>query len=95
LLDRVRAQPGSVVWWSNAFFTVHSNWLYTADEKALRYRRWVEGLAARDPRLLLYGSDCNNTSVNHITAGAYAERVLAGGPDDLAPVKLGGCEIRF
>jgi len=76
----------AAIWWSNAFFTFFSNWHYDLAERRRIYERWIDGLARRAPDLLLYGSDCNNVSVNCIRAGEYRERFAAG--DELAPVQL-------
>jgi len=81
------------IWWSNAFFTFFSNWHHQLAERRRIYERWIDGLARRAPDLLLYGSDCNNVSVNCIRAGEYRQRFAEG--DDLAPVKLYRHAMRF
>jgi hypothetical protein len=83
----------AAIWWSNAFFTFFSNWHYDLAERRRIYERWIDGLARRAPDLLLYGSDCNNVSVNCIRAGEYRERFAAG--DELAPVQLYRHAMRF
>lgn len=95
LLARVAPGPDSVVWWSNAFFTVYSNWFYTIDERKRLYRRWVEGLAASNPELFLYGADYHNTSVNHVRAREYLDALEASGDSYLNPAKIHRHEIRF
>jgi hypothetical protein len=94
LFARVADEDGAVVWWSNAFFTVHSNWFYPAAERARRYGDWVRVLAARCPRAALYGADHNNVSVNAVRAAAYADRFAQGGDDCLVPLKVQRCQIR-
>jgi hypothetical protein len=81
------------IWWSNAFFTFFSNWHYDLAARRRIYEGWIDGLARRAPDLLLYGSDCNNISVNCIRAEEYRKR-FAGG-DDLVPVELYRHAIRF
>jgi len=95
LLARITPDPGAVIWWSNAFFTVFSNWHYTWEERCARYESWVSQLASRNPELLIYGSDHNNTNVNWIRAGVYWKRYGALAGDELVPRKLSQHEIRM
>jgi hypothetical protein len=74
LLARIDVRPGSVIWWSNAFFTTYSNWFYSADERWRFYERWVLELGRRAPDAFLYGADPENSAVAAIPAGLYAER---------------------
>jgi hypothetical protein len=95
LLERVEADPHAVAWWSNAFFTVCSNWYHPWSERRARYENWISRLAARNPDLLCYGSDHNNTNVNWIRAGDYWRRYGELPGDDLIPRKLQQHEIRM
>lgn len=95
LLERVEADPRAVVWWSNAFFTVCSNWYHSWSERRARYEAWISQLARRNPELLCYGSDHNNTNVNWIRAGDYWRRYAGHPGDDLNPCKLQRHEIRM
>lgn len=95
LLQQIDRDPQAVIWWSNAFFTVYSNWFYTVDERKTRYESWICALAARNPEMFLYGADFQNISVNYIQAGSYHEQLTAHGNQYLNPVKLYQCEIRF
>ena len=95
LLEGVAADPRAVMWWSNAFFTVHSNWYFTWDERRDRYETWVSGLASRNPELLVYGSDHNNSNVNWIRIGEYWSRYRELPGDELVPRKLQHHEIRM
>jgi hypothetical protein len=95
LLERVAVDPHAVMWWSNAFFTVHSNWHYTWNERRDRYEAWVSGLASRNPELLVYGSDHNNSNVNWIRIGDYWSRYRELPGDELVPRKLQHHEIRM
>ena len=94
LLDRVRPEPGAVIWWSNAFSTIYSNWFLTIDERRRRYLTWIEGLAARAPSLLLYGADHINSSVNSIRADEYAVLFARNGSDELNPGQFHRLQIR-
>jgi hypothetical protein len=98
LLDSINAQDNSLVWWSNAFFSVHSNWFYSTAQRVDYYRQWIGKLASKTPQLLLYGSDCHNVSVNCYPAGQYRdwfERAMNEGGDELRPPSLHHHEIRF
>lgn len=98
LLDSITAGENSLMWWSNAFFSVHSNWLYSTSERIEYYRQWIGKLADKVPGLLLYGSDCHNVSVNCYPAGQYRswfEKALEDGGDELRPPALHRHEIRF
>jgi hypothetical protein len=95
LLEAIEDRPGAVVWWSNAFATVFSAMRYSLEEKRRIYDRWVDGLARKAPRILLYGSDHSNSSVNCTTAAEYWERYSAEGGDPLRGRRLHQHEIRF
>lgn len=95
LLARIDDEPASVIWWSNAFFTVYSNWFYTIDERRALYHRWIEGLAAKNPNIFPYGSDYNNISVNHTRAHDYASEFSRHGENYLNPAGTHKYEIRF
>ncbi|MEM7355656.1 MAG: hypothetical protein AAF657_32880 [Acidobacteriota bacterium] len=95
LLQLIEDEPSPVIWWSNAFCSVYSNWFYTGAERQRIYEQFLAGLAARAPRLLLYGSSSENVSVNHVTAQRYYEWYRERGGDELEPAKLHRHEIRF
>lgn len=86
LFDRIETGAHDVIWWSNAFFTVFSNWFHTVAQRRAIYDVWVEGLAQRNPDLHLYGFDYNNIGVNGIQADDYAELYFRGGRDYLNPL---------
>ncbi|MFZ0256588.1 MAG: hypothetical protein WAN46_13320 [Gammaproteobacteria bacterium] len=95
LLERIRDERDAVIWWSNAFFSVYSNWFYTARERQDIYRRWIEAVSARAPRLFLYGSDSNNISVNFIQAEEYWRWYRRGASNELQPRKRHRHQLRF
>jgi hypothetical protein len=95
LLAAVHRQPNSAIWWSNAFFTVYSNWLYTADGRKKIYDDWLTKLAERNPDIFIYGSDYNNINVNHIRLGEYLERYRVECNSYLEPCKLYKHEMRL
>jgi hypothetical protein len=94
LLNRVRREDSAVIWWSNAFFTILSNWLYTIDQRREMYLSWIGELAAKNDRTFIYGSDFNNISVNHVRAGDYLRRLRSENYDYLHPLKVSKCQIR-
>jgi hypothetical protein len=95
LLAAIDDRPNAAIWWSNAFFTIYSNWLYTADERKEIYDIWLTELVVCNPDIFIYGSDYNNINVNHVRAGAYLERYLIDGEDYLKPCRLFKHEIRL
>jgi hypothetical protein len=95
LLNAIDNRAGSAIWWSNAFFTIYSNWLYTAEERKALYDDWIARLAERNPDIFLYGSDYNNINVNHIRAGEYLEQYQVDSNNCLKPVRLYKHELRL
>ncbi len=95
LLAQITRRPDSVIWWSNAFFTVYANRIYTIDERKRMYDNWINGLATANPDIFIYGSDYNNISVNFIQAETYADQYSKSGGDYLNPLKFCQTEIRF
>jgi hypothetical protein len=81
LLARIENQPGSVIWWSNAFCTIFSATHYSLAEKRRLYEDWITRLADKAPDIFLYGSDHSNSSDNAITARDYRDRYFAHGGD--------------
>ncbi|GAB4183980.1 MAG: hypothetical protein Tsb002_06510 [Wenzhouxiangellaceae bacterium] len=99
LLHQVEAQGASVIWWSNAFFTISSNWLLSIEQRRQRYWRWIEGLSQRAPQCLLYGADHLNSAVNNLSARQYLQRLQASAAtadqDELKPVQHSPRALRF
>jgi hypothetical protein len=94
LLDRLNSEPAAVIWWSNAFFTIYSNWFFTIAERRQRYLRFIKGLAERSPDLYLYGADHMNSSVNSIKADEYAGLLARETSDELMPAQFHRLQIR-
>jgi len=98
ILRRIRNQPGSLIWWSNAFLTLDSIRRYTTDQRKSIFRSWIGNLALMAPQLHLYGSDCNNLSVNGFTALDYAGWLSAAVDDpldELTPRSLNRVSMRY
>ncbi|MCG8462010.1 MAG: hypothetical protein MI919_37480, partial [Holophagales bacterium] len=98
LLDQVRGRGPAAIWWSNAFFTLYSNWYFSIAERRQRYERFLAELAGRRPELCLFGSDPANNSVNHQRAASYLEQLRALCPSDpglagLEPLRLHAVQI--
>lgn len=93
LFDCVRDEPGAIIWWSNAFFTMYGNWHKTLAERQQIYDQFVEGLAKRNPRIYLVGSDYANVNVNNICAGDYWQRYQQSESSWLNPGKFYKTEI--
>ncbi len=95
MLERMRDENGSVIWWSNAFCTIYSAYHYTLDEKRDFYERWIAKLANKAPRILLYGSDHSNSPVNGISAADYLREYRKQGGDPLGERRLYRYAMRF
>ncbi len=99
LLEEIDNTEGSVIWWSNAFFTISSNWLMSIDQRRERFRYWIQQLAEKTPYCRLYGADHNNTPVNGVDAitylGQFEKRSLNTVPDELVPQRQLAKPIRF
>ncbi len=85
LLQALHDEDEAALWWSNAFFSVPSLWALSSLERERRYRRFVDGLAARAPCLWLYGSSSHNLAVNGVRAAEYASWYARASADELAP----------
>lgn len=86
---------GAVIWFSNAFFTMFSNWHYALGERRRSYERFIGALAEANPELYLYGSDHNNTCVNFVRAAEYWREYHRVDGSELRPPKLHRHEIRL
>lgn len=99
LLDKIHNTPGTTIWWSNAFFTITSNWQLSIERRRQRFHRWIDGIAERSPECRLYGADHNNTPVNGMNAAEYSAglktRIAGGHPDELKPNRHAARALRF
>ena len=99
LMQCIENTSGAAIWWSNAFFTISTNWLHSIGQRRQRYRVWIERLAQRCPDCRLYGADHNNTPVNGINAADYCTHLLAcpntDARDELNPNRQHAVPIRF
>lgn len=75
LLDAIEGSNKAVIWWSNAFFTITSNWFMSIDDRRQHFAAWIDALAERSPNCQLYGADHNNTPVNNVQALAYSQNL--------------------
>lgn len=67
----------SLVWWSNAFSSVHALWHLRHAERLHAFSRWIDVIAERCPQAWLLGADANNCPVGGIQAAAYASLLSA------------------
>lgn len=99
LLNKIHNIPGTTIWWSNAFFTITSNWQLSIEQRRQRFRRWIDGIAERSPGCRLYGADHNNTPVNDMNAAEYLTelktRITDSQPDELKPNRHAARALRF
>lgn len=98
LIGKIADEPGSLIWWSNVFLTVHSIWNYPAAHRQRIYEAWIRRLAEKAPQLNVIGADCNNLSISGITAGQYADwlKRSSGNPLDIrVPRAPGRIEMRY
>jgi hypothetical protein len=94
LISRIVPEQNAVMWFSNAPFTVYSNWHHTLDERERSYENFVNQVATRNPDMLLYGADYTNTSVNCISASEYWRRYRDSKHDALCPCSVNRYQIR-
>ncbi|MEO6454860.1 MAG: hypothetical protein ABIN97_12340 [Ginsengibacter sp.] len=95
LLARISSLDDTYIWWSNAFFTVYSNWLFSYDERRQLFEKWIESLAIANPTCLVNGSDHNNSSVNGLTASEYFNSLRVSPANELVINKLHQYSIRY
>ncbi len=95
LLDGIENESSAIMWFSNAFFTMHSNWYHTIADRRQRYESWIARVAAANPELLLYGSDYNNVNVNCLQALDYWTSYQDSGSDELTPTRLYRHQLRM
>lgn len=95
VLGKMESEPGSVIWWSNAFFTICGNWLYSLQQRQEAYEYWIRQLAERNPQLYMYGSDYTNANVNFFQAAEYYQACLSEQADYLKPRRAYKTQIRM
>ena len=93
--DLLEPEERVAIWWSNAFSTVLGNWFQDGDTRASRFDRWLDTLAKRTPRAILYGATSDNVSVHGTRAGDYAAWHREQGGDRLHPAARHHTAIRF
>jgi len=95
LWDEIQKYDHPYLWWSNAFFTVFSNWFFSMNQRKAIYEQWIEGLVMSNPNCRINGSDHNNSGVNGVTAAKYLEQYKSNPPTELSPVKINEIEICY
>jgi hypothetical protein len=94
LIERMSSEKNAVIWFSNAPFTVYSNWHHTPEQRKQFYDDFISQLATRNPDILIYGADYTNTSVNCISASKYWKQYRDSKHDALNPIALNRYQIR-
>lgn len=99
LLEKINEQENSAIWWSNAFFTISSNWLLSIEQRKQLFSHWINQLAQKAPDCMIYGADHNNAPLNNITAAQYLnqlnERKKSNLIDELTPNNQTSRPLRF
>lgn len=85
LLVRIEDHGSAAIWWSNAFFSLVSNWFLPATERRRIFQRFLAELAAAAPGLWLYGASSDNQAVNGVTAAEAARFFHEYSGDELRP----------
>ncbi len=85
----------ALVWWSNAFSSVHALWHLRHAERLHAFSRWIEVIAERCPQAWLLGADANNCPVGGIQAAAYASLLSAWQGGLHEPLPSGATAMRF
>ena len=69
LLDCLEDSPGSVIWWSDTFYSASVSWLWLFDQSEVEtaWRHWLGGLSGRCPDLLSIGVDLDNRNISGVT----------------------------
>lgn len=99
LIAEIDSSPQSVIWWSNAFFTVSSDWTLSIKQRKRYFEAWIQLLAGKAPECQIYGADYINRPINNIRAGEYLKRlsahVASNTEDELSPYKEEALPLRF
>lgn len=95
IIDKIDKAPNAVIWWSNAFFTIYSNWFFTPTDRQKVFEQWIQALAEKNPTLFIYGSDFQNISINHINAADYLTAWQNTSHSIYQPLNTNSSIIRF
>jgi len=97
ILETIKEVDGCVIWWSNAFFTISSNWLMSIEQRKARFHHWVNQLSQRSPNSLIYGADHNNSPINGVSAFEYDTQINqpSNQYNELTPQRFAARALRF
>lgn len=99
LITEIHNSPQSVIWWSNAFFTVTSNWTLSIQQRKRYFESWIQQLSETAPDCQIYGADYINRPINNIRAREYYKRlsvhVANNTEDELSPYQEEALPLRF
>lgn len=89
-IERMDHRPGSVIWWSNVFFTFYSNWYHRIEARRAIYEGFIRRLTERNGDVLIYGNDYNNIAISAIPAAEYSRVYFQSEENHLEPRKFRG-----
>lgn len=99
VIQRLEDKPGLTLWWSNAFFTIGSNWRLSIPQRRARFHHWVNAIADHAPHSTLFGADHNNAPINNIFATDYRRHITQTDnlqlADELKPYAESTYNLRF
>lgn len=99
VIQRIEAQTGTTLWWSNAFFTIGSNWRLSIQQRRARFLHWINAIADQVPHATLFGADHNNAPINNIAAADYRQYLMQTDKpqlaDELRPYAESVYNLRF
>ncbi|GHA04444.1 hypothetical protein GCM10008090_12270 [Arenicella chitinivorans] len=99
VIARLNDDSGVILWWSNAFFTISSNWLLSIPQRRARFQHWISTIANHAPRSTLFGADHNNAPVNNISAAEHCQQIAhtvdTQLSDELKPYAKSVYNLRF
>ena len=57
ITSRIVNEPGSVIWWSNAFHTVNAHYLHGLRGVTSSYKTWIDEITKQNPNIWILGKD--------------------------------------
>ena len=57
ITSRIVNEPGSVIWWSNAFHTVNAHYLHGLRGVTNSYKTWIDEITKQNPNIWILGKD--------------------------------------
>ena len=57
ITNKIVNEPGSVIWWSNAFHTVNAHYLHGLKGVTESYNNWIKEIKTNNPDMWILGKD--------------------------------------